>query len=987
MLKRLSAVLFCLSIVFSSLTPALPALAAGRAASRRIVDSASLRTAIPRSMLAAPAIPIKKIGSTTSHAVLSALASDGGDRDESTEDAPDAASRAGAPFDGTQPGEPEAVVPEIPASAENDLTRRESLMAQWKIAADNLKLLLEKKRIVEANAMAADSHIILDPHNFTEHAKAAATARGQLINIELKIALRRKEIGVLRSRIEELNETIRLANSRPQGGAVLESLGADRQMNLEDLGAISAQTATAIPETPAPNLLKRFELKGFALSQADKDIKAVSRWTGEAIDLAKFGIKISLDEKGGVSAAHQEKVLNHDQLLQWLEIAAMADLKKLPAGFAPATATEKTIAEAGKELYSRGVPPHILNNSAELVLDRKGDGKTQFNLTPDLFFYSFRQGVPMATPTGVLLKRFVDWLENERAERKKKKDPKELRDLKALTRRELYELGFYLEKMVVPWAIKESGLKGKSDQPITNQILKRLFDKFVNGRLVIPTLPDLMPVDVNKPIFDLAAHLTERFAGLQQQLQAQIADKTSNLDALQDLAQAVRFAWTVLNPIDTGENGLRAITHRDGFSFLKHTQWQNSNYIIDLLPLGDVIKYLKVEALLKYIQDNNLKGLPMIIADKGLAAMIHADLLKNVVALDRDGREIPPEILVSLAEKKEKKKLLEDRKKRPRSGEDLEELGGEHLGPDGHATAIATFAALLAELVQSKVYTVDEPGFAGDKDLVPPGMPKEDDFTKDFSRSVTAATELAVKETGLPPIIFLSWTGPVNHDVERALLDVHKNFGAQFIGAAGNSGGFDGAQTPQYAVSKAFVTVGAVGQDGKASYTQGIGLTLQIDGNIDFRPDLATLGGGFVANNPLDPTPENEVSLKYNPSTGKWYLHSKGTSFAGPIYGTLGLNVLVALALGMVGDILKLRGLTDPDIATKKGELAPEIIQIAKPALSETARMIPGVSAIYLGNGDMRPADAWPKLKEGVIELLTPQQAAKTNKSSKPGKT
>lgn len=785
-------------------------------------------------------------------------------------------------------------------------------------------------------------HGIQDGRNAVSHNRKASESREKLAEIT-------KALAEVDGRLTRVNAAIDAlpAPEAAQGEA-------ERLQGLAEKGGpgFSWRLPRAIRQAePAPEPLvqglrqgawKRLYGYGFKLTQekegkgkkAKTIITIEGRWTQTAINYEAFGIELSI-ANGALEAKKDGRTLDEKELRKWLEIAETAGAED-PLVF---DVTDAEAVEAGAQLFSWGVPAHILNHSLEAVMKPGGDGKEQISLSPDVIFYKFVEGRAVATPTGELLAQFLQ----------------QMQDPSKLTKIELHALALVLNLQAVPWAAY--------DEAATQGMLSELMKMFESGRLTAPLIKEPLGIDLKKPVFDLTAYLRAQHTALMGKLgQAFRAGKS--VDELVDLTQAVRFAWTALSPEREEDSGYRAVLHRDGLSFLKHTGFAEAKRIWSMLPLGEAFTYLGLDDLVKEIVEKGVQGRPLVVADAGLVDLTHPDMAKNVIDIDREGGRVEIESLFTA--------LSDD----DSDFEDEEDEDGEDLGAaDGgvpkaddnsvhsHGTAVATPMALIAEALGTQVVSIDLPGFSGDADLVPPGVQEADYFYRKFASALQAAIEAYGAR-----FINFSWGGGYDHRIHQFIDRMNEEHGAIFTNAAGNSGiGFNQQQTPSFADSIVSVA-GEDGLGGKVSFTSGGGFAQTSSGKLRFMPDIAAPAGYFAANSRVEKTDENpDSSTIYLDGAGD-YVHMRGTSFSDPLYVTV-LTALAALAEHDARVALSSR-LSGEALENRLEELAPAIAKATVAALVETSEMLPGVPAFYQGAGRIRPKAARVLVSEKVRALI-----------------
>jgi hypothetical protein len=817
---------------------------------------------------------------------------------------------------------------------------REALLVLWEdLTAEQARV--EDKRDRASYAVTAHNyHAITDERNVASHVRKAKAADARLVAIDAQLVQIKQHLAVVNNAINRL----------PAAGAGERDVHNERLQALAAKGGQQWRLPRAIrarqqgPEAKIQGLnesrWKRLYGYGFKVEQVipkkDKKSKTApkpvveitGRWTEDPVHYEALGITLEI-VAGELRAAKDGQALNERELLRWLEVAELAGANE-PLIF-EAVSTPEAI-DAGTKLMAWGVPPHVLNHSLEVVTDPAGDGKSRISLSPDVIFYGYEEGRPVATPLGELLAQFLTRID----------------DPAALTKMELHALSLMLKMQAVPWAAY--------DEAATGRMLDELLVQFNSGKLIKPLINEPVGIDTDAEAIDLNAHLRTQFNALQQKLQ-QAVGAGKDLSTLTDLAQAARFAWTALNPAPDEDYGYRTVVHRDGLSFLKLTAWEHSKLIWQMLPLGETMLYLGMDEILREIVEKGIQGRPSIVADAGLADLTHPDMAKNVIDIDRDGGRIEVEELYSEIEDDEIEvdELVAE-----------EENAGdaEDNSVHSHGTAVATPMALIAEALNSSVVSIDLPNFGGDEDLIPPGAHTEDYFYNKLKSALTAAIE-----TWGARFINFSWGGGYDQRIHALIDQLNAETGAIFTNAAGNSGiGFSQQRTPSFADS-ILTIAGEDGLGGKVSFTSGGGFAQTQSGKLRFMPNVSAPAGYFAANSRVEKTEENEASSTiYMPGTNGDYVHMRGTSFSDPAY----VSVLTALSAIAEHEAREVLGASiEGEVLDERIEaLAPALWKLTAQALDDSAEMLPGVPSFYQGKGRIRPTAARALLRERVEALI-----------------
>ena len=689
-----------------------------------------------------------------------------------------------------------------------------------------------------------------------------------------------------------------------------------------------------------------FYAHGFELSKdADKPVKVVGRLTGKEIPAPGIGIE-GYKVVARVERREGPQNLDRDQIMQWLEVEEISLVQQPEPPAAPALSeAENAAAEAGAKLLSWGVPPHILDNSQDVITETETGEKRKVSLSPDAKFFFFKQGVPIATPAGGLLVQLLERLEHDK--------PGAAAKLSAI---ELQGLAYILERQAIPWWTY------KPEQ--APQLMDQLYARFRDKRLIRPLIEEPLGINLHpEPAQSLREYLAEQLGVMQSRIEWGGGAQNLHNHAI---AQAARFAWTLLS----APNDYATIVHREGLAFLKQTGWRRSSEIWRLMPMGETVLYMGLDSVLQRIVDQGIKGSPLAVADAGWADIFHPDNV-DVVLIDRSGNRVEHHEFYNLPDapkksgggdsvskaddgkKKAKAAAKEDETPQPKAGPVMR--GREHLRIDDPATAVATIMQLVASALGTFVVSIDLPGFSGDKDIVPPGVDKSVFFADELARAETAA----IDRWGVGSSNF-SWGGGLGDTKAQSFLNKKaRESGVAFVAAAGNSGpGLAQQRSPTFA-DEVIISGGEDNLGSKAGFTSGIGFMETIDGVIRFGPDYALPAGYDGANSLLAPIAENpDVSIV---SHFQRYIHIRGTSFSDPA-NTATLTALYSIAAHLVAGLGQSQALNDPAF-----RLA--LWRAAKDSLSETAQMLPGVLAVYSGNGRVRLADAVRALEEKARAL------------------
>ncbi|MBI4056005.1 MAG: S8/S53 family peptidase [Elusimicrobia bacterium] len=820
---------------------------------------------------------------------------------------------------------------------------RKDLLARWKGLMESLQRSTSRITQLEGILGTHNIHAALE-RDVAAHNEAAAETRGKIDKEKERLSALNRELSQVNAALREVGYPLKSA----VGFEAVEGASQASGWDLPDSPGSGVGKPQPNPNNPIKgvpgNIWKKFYGRGFDLSvEGGKPVRVVGRWTERELDLGKLGLWVGLKEEK-LQATYQGNPLSEEDFLKWLEIAEMFTLEKLPEP-PPLNESEKKIGLAGAKLYSWGVPPHVLNSSMRIQYKYDPE-KHRAVLDPHVFLYTFKQGMPMATPEGLLMVQFLEKLGKEKA--------------KLLTPIELHSLAYLFHEQVVPWS--QYSPEG------AQKVLDQLFERFEKGKVVGPLLADTVGIDMENSPFDLAQNLRAGFEQFRNRMTVAVVGNSDKLDFLLGFAQAIRFAWTVMSP-DPKENNFRAVTHRDGISYMKFTGWANARFLWRFLPLGQTFLYMGLDKAVEEIVQREIRGRPMGVADAGWADPTHPDLVKDVVLLDRSGNVVSLEEVVSGPQDISAPPVKKDSEGKEDAKDEKDKAtvrtGREYLRVDSHATAVATPMALAAQILGTQVFSVDLPGFRGDLDVVPPGVDPGDHFYQEFERAMTAAIEKGAA------VFNFSWGGPPDSRLHKFLDEMHEKRGVLFTDAFGNSGpGFLGQGTsPSYANS--IVNVG--GEDGMgrvASFTSAGGFAQTWDGNIRFMPTLATPAGFFGANGTDRITENPDLGMNFFPGSNGRYVFVKGTSFSDPIHVTQ-LSMLAAIVEHEAKEFLSGKGV----VVTSEGlrGLAKLSLGLAQKAFEETAEMLPGEPAFYQGQGRTRYEKARQWVQENLKSAITQQ--------------
>ncbi|MBI4375796.1 MAG: S8 family serine peptidase [Elusimicrobia bacterium] len=970
-MNRISSLLLAASLLFSSIQPAFAASRqrrAGPGSSRGPAAGARrpARVQGPRTAqsIQAPALPASAVSASAERPDDPRRRQDPGPDDV---DDGDGGGRRDPDID--EPVDPErddGFLLNTLENVETSLAKLDRIFGENRIAARVAKLptidlaraglhellvarqgALLREIALERRLSIHHAHAIEDSGNaHTHHRKARETQQD--------ITALKAHISSIEARIREVQEAI-LQQQPADSVAMPHSLedaaqpARPRRFNIpvEDEPA----QADLTPWEKALALGRRLHLKGFKIPpvEAGQPVRVIGSWTEKEVNYSAVGIQLALSQENGLVATRNGQTLTPEELMSWLEIAEMAGLKSAPAPF-QIPEKDRAAAEAGKKLLSWRVPPHILNHSLQAVM---GANKRRFTLSPDVVFYFFRQGVPLATPVGQILAQFLAALREEGRER-------------ALSQEELYSLGVEIEQEIPRYRPEEA-------QESAQDLYRRLAD----NTFYRPLVDSPVGIDLGRPGLDLAGYLRKQFDALRGKLNNALS-QGADLETLQDPAQALRFAWTALAPLS---NELRTMLHRDGFSFLKYGsahEWE----VWRMLPLGEAVFSLGLNDIIRRRAQRGGRGYAVpVIADSGVVDTIHPDNSKNVIDLDRAGREIPTEQLLAKALAAQAAKKKEEAKKGDLSPEAVARLaegtetqwkkGGEDIQAHAHATAIATPLGLAAEVLGRKIRSVDLPNFQGDSDKVPEGD-RENYFFDELKRSVEAAIQHILSEDELSiPVVNFSWGGSFDSRIGEWMNEVAAKYGAIFVAAFGNSGpGRHQETVPSYA--DAVDTIAATnGLNAEANFTSGGGLGIRTaSGKRAERPTRAAPGGVWGANSFLQPGVQNaDMGVIFAPETSGRYMHDRGTSFAAPL-DAMALTFMADEAVFQALEFFKASGLSERESRARVKSLLPSLARQVSLAATAAAEMMIGVPRRYQGNGAIRPSRALESLTQRVREIL-----------------
>lgn len=787
-------------------------------------------------------------------------------------------------------------------------------------------------------------HSIADAGNAV-HGIQVARHRAQLRRIDAKL-------DAAKSRLAAHNESIQ-AHARglaSMGAGALAAAGWTPPVGVGDPGA-KADTTPALPTGEVkgvPTLgWQRLHAKGFELSRRMGRVVITGRWTGQEIRLGDAGLKLSLDGDA-VTFSKDGKDLSLEDAVRWLEVAEMAAVAGAPAE--PSLSEEESAAaEAGRKLMAWGVPPHILNESQEVIQENRGGEKVEFSLSPDTVLYSVKQGVPLATKAGAVLAQILEKLKADRP------------DLAAaLSGTEIANMMFLINQQVLPW--------WQYDAEQAPVLMDMIYDMLVKGRMGKPAADKPLGIDLAGEDPGLAAWLRAKLEGLQDRLTRALLDESA-LDEAHSLASAARFAWTQLSPFE--EDGYRTVAQRDGLEFMKATGWERAEAVWKLMPTGVTFLELGLDKLVREMVEKGVRPEPVAIADGGWVDPFHPDTAGTTLIF-RSGEVVDPAEFYNVGRraggragtrdegrKGDKEKDEEERKKdaekaRRRAADPTTpkhlplNRGAESSKIDSHATAIASL------FLGVKTYSIDLPGFAGDTDVVPPGVNFDDFFVGELKRAMLSAMAQGVR------VFNFSWGGGLGGEAMHKFFDEMAERGALIFAAIGNSGGFSGETSPSF--SKSVRSIAATSSDEHSNFSTGGGFMRASDGTVVFVPRRGTRGGLILANTrTADRIPENPgASLLYYYGPAGDFIHIRGTSFASPLMAYTH-SVLAGLVRHSVA-----QALGEEKAAAMRGAIDAAVDE----ALDRTAVMLPGVAPYIIGHGDARPLEARRLLETMIPELI-----------------